>query len=237
MPPWPSPAASADSCCCARAASWKSPWRAINTGRALDANDLRVPRHVIRRALTSRRDLLSMSFDPLEEQGLRPEMTIAMLELRSVVCLPLIRIAAEHPGRHARDLRGRRHGRPALHGFAGTRPPIFRRGNRELLQTLAIEASTILENARLFEEERSKIRMEDELKIAREIQQGLQPTALPPTGWFRAAGSSIPSTQVGGDYFDVRQDLARRLGSPWWPMFPAKASVPRYWRACCKARS
>ena len=24
-------------------------------------------------------------------------------------------------------------------------------------------------------------------------------------GWFRAAGSSQPSTQVGGDYFDVRQ--------------------------------
>jgi sigma-B regulation protein RsbU (phosphoserine phosphatase) len=77
-------------------------------------------------------------------------------------------------------------------------------GNRELLQTLAIEASTILENARLFEEERIKIRMEDELKIARDIQQGLLPPALPQTGWLRAAGSSIPSTQVGGDYFDVR---------------------------------
>ena len=47
--------------------------------------------------------------------------------------------------------------------------------------------------------------MEDELKIARTIQQGLLPAALPSTGWFRAAGSSIPSTQVGGDYFDVRQ--------------------------------
>jgi serine phosphatase RsbU (regulator of sigma subunit) len=70
---------------------------------------------------------------------------------------------------------------------------------------LAIEASTILENARLFEEERKKIRIEDELKIARTIQQGLLPSALPSVGWFRAAGSSIPSTQVGGDYFDVRQ--------------------------------
>jgi hypothetical protein len=29
-------------------------------------------------------------------------------------------------------------------------------GNRELLQTLAIEASTVLENARLLEEERGK---------------------------------------------------------------------------------
>jgi serine phosphatase RsbU (regulator of sigma subunit) len=31
------------------------------------------------------------------------------------------------------------------------------------------------------------------------------PVSLPETGWFRAAGSSWPSTQVGGDYFDVRQ--------------------------------
>ena len=78
-------------------------------------------------------------------------------------------------------------------------------GNRELLQTLAIEASTILENARLFEEERKKNRIEEELKIARTIQQGLLPAVLPAHGWFRAAGSSIPSTQVGGDYYDVRQ--------------------------------
>ena len=26
---------------------------------------------------------------------------------------------------------------------------------------------------------------------------------MPTAGWFRAAGSSLPSTQVGGDYFDV----------------------------------
>ncbi len=59
-----------------------------NTGRELEAEELRVPRHLIRRALASRRDLLSMSFDPFEEQGVRPEMTVAQLELRSVVCLP-----------------------------------------------------------------------------------------------------------------------------------------------------
>jgi serine phosphatase RsbU (regulator of sigma subunit) len=28
---------------------------------------------------------------------------------------------------------------------------------------------------------------------------------MPSEGWFRAAGSSLPATQVGGDYFDVRQ--------------------------------
>ena len=78
-------------------------------------------------------------------------------------------------------------------------------GNRELLQTLALEASTILENARLLEEERIKQRMEEELSIAREIQTSLLPRRLPSDGWFRVAGSSIPSHEVGGDCFDVRQ--------------------------------
>jgi sigma-B regulation protein RsbU (phosphoserine phosphatase) len=77
-------------------------------------------------------------------------------------------------------------------------------GSRELLQTLAMEASTILENARLIEDERDKQRMEGELKIAREIQQGLTPPDLPSSGWLRAAGSSWASSEVGGDYFDVR---------------------------------
>ena len=78
-------------------------------------------------------------------------------------------------------------------------------GNRELLQTLALEASTILENARLLEEERVKLRMEKELTIAREIQTSLLPRRLPSSGWFRVAGSSIASYEVGGDCFDVRQ--------------------------------
>jgi serine phosphatase RsbU (regulator of sigma subunit) len=77
-------------------------------------------------------------------------------------------------------------------------------GSGELLQTLALEASTVLENARLLDEEREKQRLDEELSIARQIQQSLLPDTLPSEGWFRAAGSSIPSHQVGGDYFDIR---------------------------------
>ena len=40
-------------------------------GRRWLPSDLRVPTSVIQRALHSRRDLLSMSFDPLEQQSIR----------------------------------------------------------------------------------------------------------------------------------------------------------------------
>ena len=76
-------------------------------------------------------------------------------------------------------------------------------GNRELLQTLAIEASTVLENARLLQEERTKHQMEEELRLARTIQQSLLPRSLPREGWLRASGSSLASHEVGGDYYDV----------------------------------
>jgi serine phosphatase RsbU (regulator of sigma subunit) len=78
-------------------------------------------------------------------------------------------------------------------------------GNRELLQALAIEASTVLENARLLEEERAKNHLEEELRLARSIQQSLLPPTLPTRGWLRAAGSSVSSRAVGGDYFDLTQ--------------------------------
>jgi sigma-B regulation protein RsbU (phosphoserine phosphatase) len=76
-------------------------------------------------------------------------------------------------------------------------------GNRELLQTLAIEASTVLENARLLQEEQSKHQLEEELRLARTIQQSLLPRSLPGDGWLRASGSSLASHEVGGDYYDV----------------------------------
>ena len=163
-----------------------------------------MPTSVIQRALHSRRDLLSMSFDPLEQQGVRPEMSVAALELRSVVCLPLVQIRSG-TSEETRISSAAEATVGLLYMDSRFNPADLSAGNRELLQTLAIEASTILENARLMEEERAKIRIEDELNIARDIQQGLLPAAMPAEGWFRAVGSSLPSTQVGGDYYDVRR--------------------------------
>jgi sigma-B regulation protein RsbU (phosphoserine phosphatase) len=45
--------------------------------------------------------------------------------------------------------------------------------------------------------------MEEELQLARTIQRSLLPRTLPSEGWMRAAGSSVASHEVGGDYYDV----------------------------------
>jgi phosphoserine phosphatase RsbU/P len=172
-------------------------------GAPLDISDLTVPRSLINRALRSRRDLLSMTFDPSGADGVRPDMSVAGLELRSVVCVPLIQVRTgslqETVATSLNETVG------VLYMDSRGSAADLSSGNREILQTLALEASTILENARLLDEERAKQHMEEELNVARTIQTGLLPRELPAVGWFRAMGSSIASRQVGGDYFDVRQ--------------------------------
>ncbi len=172
-------------------------------GAPLDTSDLTVPRSLINRALRTRRDLLSMTFDPAGADGVRPDMSVASLELRSVVCVPLIQVRTGSLQETVAGTMNETVG--VLYMDSRLSAADLSSGNREILQTLALEASTILENARLLDEERAKQHMEEELNVARIIQTGLLPRELPSEGWFRAFGSSIASRQVGGDYFDVRQ--------------------------------
>jgi sigma-B regulation protein RsbU (phosphoserine phosphatase) len=179
----------------------------VRSGRAqggtdLPPDELRVPRRLIQHALESRRDLFSMSFDPgaLDERS--PGNTIADLELRSVACVPLVRVNLTG-GSKTQLVSAGRSNAGVLYIDSRLTAVDLAGGNRELLQTLAIEASTVLENARLLEEERAKQRIEEELGVARRIQQSLLPRRLPDSGWFRACGSSQASHEVGGDYFDV----------------------------------
>jgi serine phosphatase RsbU (regulator of sigma subunit) len=171
-------------------------------GATLPESDLRVPRRVIKRALEQRRDLLSMNFDPQGTGEFQPERSVVDLELRSVISVPLVRISQVR-GDDTSVLSAAEETAGVLYMDSRLATADLAGGNRELLQTLAIEASTILENARLLEEERIKQRIEEELGVARTIQQGLLPRSLPADGWFRVCGSSVASHQVGGDYYDV----------------------------------
>jgi len=171
-------------------------------GKDLPSDELRVPRTLIQNALESRRDLFTMSFDPAISDGRSLQNTIADLELRSVACVPLVRVNLSG-GAKTQMVTQSRSNAGVLYMDSRLTAVDLAGGNRELLQTLAIEASTVLENARLLEEERAKQRIEEELGVARRIQQSLLPRRLPDTGWFRVCGSSRASHEVGGDYFDV----------------------------------
>jgi sigma-B regulation protein RsbU (phosphoserine phosphatase) len=77
--------------------------------------------------------------------------------------------------------------------------------NLEFLLTLGNEALICLENARLFKETLEKQKMEEELALAREIQQRLLPKDCPTFEKYEITGMNVSSLQVSGDYFDCIQ--------------------------------
>ena len=70
------------------------------------------------------------------------------------------------------------------------------------LTTLGNRAMISIENARLFQEAIEKQRLEEEIAIARDIQQRLLPSSFPHVENLEIYGFNLPSRQVGGDYFD-----------------------------------
>jgi len=75
--------------------------------------------------------------------------------------------------------------------------------DRQILDALGGQAASILDNARLVEKERERQRLEQELSIARTIQQALVPHGLHDFPHLAVTGVHTPCTEVGGDYFDV----------------------------------
>ncbi len=75
--------------------------------------------------------------------------------------------------------------------------------DRQVLQTLAVEGSTVIENARLFRLARDQERIQHEMFLARNIQQGLLPRELPQSDYFQVLSFTTPTEAVGGDYYDV----------------------------------
>src|SRR5258708_978834 len=83
------------------------------------------------------------------------------------------------------------------------RPAAFSKLDRQILDALAVEAASILDNARLVERERQRQRLEQELSIAREIQQALLPRGFRDFPHLAISAVNTPCHAVGGDYFDV----------------------------------
>jgi phosphoserine phosphatase RsbU/P len=75
----------------------------------------------------------------------------------------------------------------------------------ELLNAAANQIAISLENARLYQSESEKIKIERDLDLARKIQQGLLPKCIPNLSGLDICGEMIPAMQVGGDYYDLIQ--------------------------------
>jgi phosphoserine phosphatase RsbU/P len=73
---------------------------------------------------------------------------------------------------------------------------------RAALETLAGEAALVIENARLYRQAIEKARLEQQMKIAADIQRALLPKPHYRGNGFELACASVPCLAIGGDFFD-----------------------------------
>lgn len=73
----------------------------------------------------------------------------------------------------------------------------------EFLESIVNLSLISIQNTELFREYLEKQKIEDELKIAREIQLALLPREIPSIPGYDTAGVNLPALQVGGDYYDI----------------------------------
>ncbi len=78
----------------------------------------------------------------------------------------------------------------------------FNEDDQRLLSILAAQSAQVLENARLLEHEKALLRVQEEIRLASEIQLRLLPKEAPLVPGYDIAGASLPAEMVGGDYFD-----------------------------------
>lgn len=78
----------------------------------------------------------------------------------------------------------------------------FSKDDQRLLSIIGSQSSQVIENARLLIEEQELLKVQQELRLAYDIQSNLLPEKAPEIEGYDIYGQSIPAKDVGGDYFD-----------------------------------
>ncbi len=118
-------------------------------------------------------------------------------EIRSLLCVPM-------------KLKGRLIG--VVNVFNKKGASGFSAGDQRLLSIIATQSAQVVENARLMEEEKALEILQEELRLAREIQKNLLPKKPPRVAGYGVVGLSEPAKRVGGDYFDFLDLGNHKLG-------------------------
>ena len=136
--------------------------------------------------------------DLLDSNLVSEHNSTVVIGIRQVLCTPLRLVRyldrADMPNEEKRI--------GVLYLDSREKGAVLSRAARAALETLATEAAVAIENARLYRETLDKAKMEQEMRIAADIQRALLPEPQRMGGFFEAVGASIPCRAIGGDFFD-----------------------------------
>ncbi len=91
-------------------------------------------------------------------------------------------------------------------------PAFFTAADAELVQFFASAAALSIGKALLHRQVLDNQRLEDQLRVAHEVQSGLLPVAPPDQPGYDIAAVNLPTHAIGGDYYDYVPLRDDRLG-------------------------
>ena len=150
--------------------------------------ELPFSRTIVRRALGEGVGLISD--DVQKDQRFLASTTLTSLDLRSMMCVPMITPEGKPIGVLQIDRYGK--------GFG------FHVEDLKLLAAVALQVAVVVENAALHVQRLREQRLHQEIAMARDIQQGFLPDELEdfPRADFDICGRVYPARQVAGDWYD-----------------------------------
>jgi sigma-B regulation protein RsbU (phosphoserine phosphatase) len=170
-----------------------------SSGENLSPQTLAPSQTVLRQAIEKQTNLVTEDLNSAD-QNLQAAESILLQRLRAVVAIPLFAMPRANSAESIVLRRGELLGVIYLDS---RRSAAFSAIDRQIIDALGMEAASILDNARLVQRERERMRLEQELTIARDIQQALLPQGLRDFPHLGITGVHIPCHAVGGDYYDV----------------------------------
>jgi sigma-B regulation protein RsbU (phosphoserine phosphatase) len=152
-----------------------------------DEETIRLSRTVVNKVIEEKTGVLSA--DAANDQQFQMSESISSLEIRSIMCAPLIGLDGEVTGLINLDTRN-----PVAH---------FTHDDLDLLLAVAGQAALVYESARLLVSHIEKLRQDDEMEIARGVQRALLPEFFPDVTGYEFFATYESAEAVGGDYYDA----------------------------------
>ena len=165
-----------------------------NKTRNRNEESLRISRTVVNNVMETRQPLITS--DAAEDERFDLSQSIADFRLRSVMCVPLINSRDEPFGVIQLDTLKNR--------------VAFKEDDLEILVTVAMQASLAIQKLDLIDEVLKNKQLEDDLKLAHEVQQAFLPQRKPKFDGYDFHSFYRATNEVGGDYYDyIRIDEDR----------------------------
>ncbi len=145
--------------------------------------------------------------DTSELLDLAGRQSIVAYDLRTVVCIPLRKLqlqATRAPQSPPSGQAAEAMGVLYVDSRFASRDRDFKKSvSNEILHAIAIEAASLIENARLVQAEEEARRYQQELSIAASIQQRLMQVKIPEVPFARMRPRNLQCKEIGGDFYDA----------------------------------